>query len=146
MYPLSTQIMLRCHKPCESARECSVDHTSGEINMLANYEPGPSHQGTSIYPERPPDHPSNVQPEEEDDDPSVSGASSAAVPLSILDPSGVPDISSAPGPPSIPATNLYHNEITHDTNIHLGILIDNIKKGHFIQFLSSVKVCWMIQH
>ena len=138
--------MLRWHKPCESAEECSVDHMSGEINMLANHVPGPSHRGTSIPHERPPDHPLNKQPDEDDEDPSVSSASSATVPLSVMDPAGVLNVSCAPGPPSIPATNLYDNEITHDTDIHLGIHLDNINKGHFIQFLSSVKVCWMIQH
>ena len=92
-------MLLRCHKPSDSAGNSSVGHMSGEINTPAESEPGPSRQGTSIHSDRP-----NKQPGGGD------------------------------------------GEITHDTEIHLGILFDDKNKGDFIQLFSSVKVCWTIQH
>ena len=86
-------MLLRCHKPSDSAGNSSVGHMSGEINTPAESEPGPSRQGTSIHSDRP-----NKQPGGGD------------------------------------------GEITHDTEIHLGILFDDKNKGDFIQLFSSVKV------
>lgn len=139
--------MLRCHKPSQSTGESSVGDKSGEINTPAKREPGPSRQGLSIRNERLPDDLQNDQPEEDHEDPSsISGTSSAADPLSTPDPSAVQNTSSTPGPPSVPATDPYHREITHDTNIHLGLLVDGKSKGDFIELWSSVKVCWGVQH
>ena len=133
--------MSRCHKPSDSTGESSVGHMGGGINTQANSEPGPSRRGTSIYSERPPDDSRNEQPEGDEDPSSVSGPSSAAVPLPTPHSSGVPDLSSTRGPPFDPVANRHQREVTHHTDIQLGILVDGKNKGDFIRLRSVVKVC-----
>ena len=133
--------MSRCHNPSDSTGESSISHMRGRINTQANREPGPSRRGTLIYSERPPDDSQNEQPEDDQDPSSVSGSSSAAVPLPTPDSSGVPDLSSTRGPPFDPVSDQHHREVTHDTDIQLVILVDGKNKGDFIQLRSSVKVC-----
>lgn len=116
----SVIVMLRYHQSSNPEGESSGSQTHGKINTMREHggsRHGMSTQCSKRLPDRD-DHPDD-HPEDNDGgrDPPDSSALYA---------------------------EMHHREITHDTEIHLKILVDGKDRGDFLRLQTSVKVCGVV--